>query len=44
MDPGRAEEDEDRPVHPAVPPVGAVWEAVPQARWARAAAVQTFQL
>jgi hypothetical protein len=44
MDLGPAEEDEDRPVHPAVLPVGAVWETVPQARRARVAAVQTFQL
>ena len=42
-DPGRAEEDEDRPGHPAVLPVEAVWEAAPQGRRARAAAVQTFQ-
>ena len=42
MDPGRAEEDEDRPVHPAVLPVGAVWEADHQAHGARAAAGQTF--
>jgi hypothetical protein len=44
MDPGPAEEDEDRPVHPAVHLVEAVWEADHQARRARAAAVQTFQV
>jgi hypothetical protein len=43
MDPGQAEEDEDRPVHPAVHLVEAVWEADRQAHRARVAAVQTCQ-